>query len=122
MLATIKNFVLQYTHTKTKETKNMTSLFTPSMNARIKESAPMNYEKAKNLSQEFGGTVTPKGVVSKCKHLGVEYVGQVRKAANKKTGPTKAEVLEGIRASLSLSSREGDLTKAELLKVFENIS
>lgn len=122
MLATIKNFVLQYTLTKTKETKNMTSLFTPTMNARIKESAPMNYEKAKTLSREFGGTVTPKGIVSKCKHLGVEYVGQVRKAANKKTGPTKAEVLEGIRASLSLSSREGDLTKAELLKVFENIS
>ena len=100
----------------------MTSIYTPNMVARIQDEAPLNFEKAKLLSKEFGGTVTPKSVISKAKHLGVEYISQTRKVARRDTGPTKAAILAEIRQALSMPERDGDLTKSELLTVWGNLS
>jgi len=100
----------------------MTSIYTPNMVARIQDEAPLNFEKAKLLSKEFGGTVTPKSVISKAKHLGVEYISQTRKVARRDTGPSKAVILAEIRQALSMPEREGDLTKSELLTIWGNLS
>ena len=100
----------------------MTSIYTPNMVARIQDEAPLNFEKAKLLSKEFGGTVTPKSVISKAKHLGVEYISQTRKVARRDTGPSKAVILAEIRQALSMPERDGDLTKSELLTVWGNLS
>ena len=95
------------------------SNYTDAMIARIKASAPLNIEKARELAAEFG--LSHRSVISKAKHLDVEYTPAVRKAASKDTGPTKAETLASIRLALSLPEREGDLTKAELVRVAEHI-
>ena len=79
---------------------------------QIKAAAPLNIEKARELAAEFG--LSHRSVISKAKHLDVEYTPAVRKAASKPAGPTKAQTLAAIRANLSLPEREGDLTKAEL--------
>ena len=100
----------------------MTSIYTPTMVSRIQSEAPLNFEKAKLLSVEFGGTVTPKSVISKAKHLGVEYIPQTRKVASRDTGPTKAAILAEIRQALAMPEREGDLTKSELLTIWDNLS
>jgi hypothetical protein len=42
--------------------------------------------------------------------------------ASKRTGPTKADILTGIRSALALADREGDLTKDELVSVLEHIA
>tara|TARA_R100001129_G_scaffold77850_1_gene53045 strand:+ start:435 stop:812 length:378 start_codon:yes stop_codon:yes gene_type:complete len=95
------------------------SNYTDAMIARIKASAPLNIEKARELAAEFG--LSHRSVISKAKHLDVEYTPAVRKAASKDTGPTKAETLAAIRLALALPEREGDLTKAELVRVAEHI-
>ena len=100
----------------------MTSIYTDNMVSRLRAEAPLNFEKAKMLSQEFGGTVTPNSVVSKAKHLGLEYIAQTRKVASRDTGPTKAAVLAEIRQALAMPEREGDLTKSELLTIWGNLS
>tara|TARA_Y100000401_G_scaffold95992_1_gene82924 strand:- start:389 stop:718 length:330 start_codon:yes stop_codon:yes gene_type:complete len=95
------------------------SNYTDAMVARIKAAAPLNIEKARELAAEFG--LSHRSVISKAKHLDVEYTPAVRKAASKDTGPTKAETLAAIRLALALPDREGDLTKAELLRIAEHI-
>lgn len=100
----------------------MTSIYTDHMVSRLRAESPLNFEKAKMLSSEFGATVTPKSVISKAKHLGLEYIAQTRKAASRDTGPTKATVLAEIRQALAMPEREGDLTKSELLTIWGNLS
>ena len=90
------------------------SNYSPAMEARIIASAPLNLDKAKSLSAEFGA-VSYRSVISKAQSLGVPYEKQparVRKA--RADEPTKADYLRKIREALALPEREGDLTKAEL--------
>ena len=96
---------------RTKLETDIMSNYTPKMIERIRAAAPLNLEKARELAGEFG--LGHRSVISKAKHLGVEYISAVR-AASKPAGPTKAQTLAAIRANLSLPEREGDLTKAEL--------
>ena len=98
------------------------SNYTPEMIARIRAVAPLNLEKAKELSAEFGN-VTYRSVISKAQSIGVEYVklSPVKRSAKADT-PTKAEYLAAIRKALALTDRGGDLTKAELGRVLESIA
>ena len=98
------------------------SNYTPEMVARIRDAAPLNLAKAKDLAADFGN-VTYRSVISKAQSIGVEYVklSPVKRAAKADT-PTKAEYLAAIRKALALSDRSGDLTKAELSAVLESIA
>ena len=97
---------------RTKLETDIMSNYTTKMIEQIKAAAPLNIEKARELAAEFG--LSHRSVISKAKHLGVEYISAVRKAASKPAGPTKAQTLAALRANLSLPERAGDLTKAEL--------
>ena len=94
------------------------SNYTPAMVAAIEAAAPLNLDKAKALAADFG--LSHRSVISKAKSLEEEYVAQVRTAA-KRDSVTKNDILRGIREGLSLGDREGDLTKAELVAVLEQI-
>ena len=97
------------------------SNYTKAMEQRIREAAPLNLAKAKALAEEFA-SVSHRSVISKAQSLGVEYVKA--SPAARSTGPkapTKAEYLTAIRKGLALPTREGDLTKAELCVILENI-
>ena len=98
------------------------SNYTPEMVARIRDAAPLNLAKAKDLAADFGN-VTHRSVISKAQSLGVEYVKVAPVARKAKADtPTKAQYLAAIRKALALTDREGDLTKAELSAVLEHIA
>jgi len=97
------------------------SNYTPEMVARITAAAPLNLAKAKELAADFGN-VTYRSVISKAQSIGVEYVKLSPVKRVKNDTPTKAEYLAAIRKALALTTREGDLTKAELSAVLEHIA
>ena len=94
------------------------SNYTPAMVAKLQGAAPLNLETAKDLAAEFG--VSHRSVISKAKHLGLEYVKAAPKA--KAVGITKADLTDAIRKAIALPDRSGDLTKAELSVVLSNLS
>ena len=96
------------------------SNYTEQMIAKISAAQPLDLEKAKALASDFG--LSHRSVISKAKSLGFEYISQPKRVASKRTGPTKADILTGIRSALSLADREGDLTKDELVSVLEHIA
>ena len=96
------------------------SNYTPAMIAKLQAAAPLDLAKAKALASDFGN-VSHRSVISKAKHLGLEYVKASPKAKAAKQ-PTKAEMVAAIRAAVSLPDREGDLTKAELVSVLEHLA
>ena len=100
--------------------KDTMSNYTEQMIAKISAAQPLDLEKAKALASDFG--LSHRSVISKAKSLGLDYISQPKRVASKRTGPTKADVLTGIRSALSLADREGDLTKAELDSVLESIA
>ena len=95
------------------------SNYTPAMIAKPQAAAPLNLEIAKDLAADFG--VSHRSVISKAKHLGLEYVKASPKAKVAK-GITKAELTDAIRQAVALPDREGDLTKAELSAVLEHLA
>ena len=95
------------------------SNYTPAMIAKLQAAAPLNLEIAKDLAADFG--VSHRSVISKAKHLGLEYVKAAAKAKVAK-GITKAELTDAIRQAVALPDREGDLTKAELSAVLEHLA
>ena len=95
------------------------SNYTPAMIAKLQGAAPLNLEIAKDLAADFG--VSHRSVISKAKHLGLEYVKASPKARVAK-GITKAELTDAIRQAVGLADRSGDLTKAELDVVLSNLS
>ena len=97
------------------------SNYTPEMVARIRDAAPLNLAKAKDLAADFG-TVTYRSVISKAQSIGVEYVKLSPVKRVKQDTPTKAAYLAAIRKALALPDRDGDLTKAELTAVLEHIA
>ena len=95
------------------------SNYTPAMVAKLQAAAPLNLEIAKDLAADFG--FSHRSVISKAKHLGLEYVKASPKAKVAK-GITKAELTDAIRQAVALPDREGDLTKAELSAVLEHLA
>jgi len=94
------------------------SNYTPAMVAKLQAAAPLNLSVAKDLAADFG--VSHRSVISKAKHLGLEYVKASPKARVAK-GITKAELTDAIRQAVALPDRAGDLTKAELDVVLSNL-
>ena len=94
------------------------SNYTPAMVAKLQGAAPLNLETAKDLAAEFG--VSHRSVISKAKHLGLEYVKAAPKA--KAVGITKADLTDAIRKAIALPDRSGDLTKDELSAILSNLS
>ena len=94
------------------------SNYTPAMIAKLQGAAPLNLEIAKVLAAEFG--LSHRSVISKAKHLGLEYVKAAPKA--KAVGITKAELTDAIRKAVALPDRSGDLTKDELSIVLSNLA
>lgn len=95
------------------------SNYTPSMIAALEAAAPLTLEIAKDLAADFG--VSHRSVISKAKHLGLEYVKASPKAKVAK-GITKAELTDAIRQSVGLPDRAGDLTKAELDVILSSLA
>ena len=95
------------------------SNYTPSMIAALEAAAPLTLEIAKDLAADFG--VSHRSVISKAKHLGLEYVKASPKAKAAK-GITKAELTDAIRQAVALPDRSGDLTKAELDVILSNLA
>ena len=93
------------------------SNYTPAMVAKLQAAAPLNLETAKDLAADFG--VSHRAVISKAKHLGLEYVKAAPKA--KALGITKADLTDAIRKAIALPDRSGDLTKDELSAVLSNL-
>ena len=94
------------------------SNYTPAMIAKLQGAAPLNLEIAKDLAAEFG--LSHRSVISKAKHLGLEYVKAAPKA--KAVGITKAELTDAIRKAIALPDRSGDLTKDELSAILSNLA
>ena len=94
------------------------SNYTPAMIAKLQGAAPLNLEIAKDLASEFG--LSHRSVISKAKHLGLEYVKAAPKA--KAVGITKAELTDAIRKAVALPDRSGDLTKDELSAILSNLA
>ncbi len=94
------------------------SNYTPAMIAKLQGAAPLNLEIAKDLASEFG--LSHRSVISKAKHLGLEYVKAAPKA--KAVGITKAELTDAIRKAIALPDRSGDLTKDELSAILSNLA
>ena len=94
------------------------SNYTPAMIAKLQGAAPLNLEIAKDLASEFG--LSHRSVISKAKHLGLEYVKAAPKA--KAVGITKADLADAIRKAVALPDRSGDLTKDELSAILSNLA
>ena len=104
-----------------KGNKNMSN-YTETMVQKIRNAAPLNLAKAQELASDFGN-VTYRSVIAKAKSLDIEYIKAAPAAKSVKVrGPTKNDILSGIRSSLSLADREGDLTKDELVIIFEHLA
>ena len=98
------------------------SNYTPAMEQRIRDAAPLNLAKAKALAEEFA-SVSHRSVISKAQSMGVEYVKAAPAARSpRQAEPTKADILAEIRRAVALADREGDLTKAELSVVLSNLA
>jgi len=94
------------------------SAYTPAMVAQLNAQAPFSLAKAKAFAEQYP-TVTYRSVIAKVKSLGLEYEKLVPAPRKEPVdaGPTKVQILGGIREKLALASREGDLTKAELAAI-----
>ena len=103
----------------TKKEKPMSN-YTEKMVAELRAATPLNLEKAKAFASDWG--LSHRSIISKAKSLGLDYESQPKRVASKRVGPTKADLLDGIRKALTLPDREGDLTKAELESVLEHLA
>ena len=95
------------------------SVYTNAMVAELTAQAPFSLAKAKAFAEKYP-TVNYRSVIAKVKSLGLAYekLAPATKKVAEDTGPTKVEILSGIRAKLALAPREGELTKAELAAIF----
>ena len=104
---------------------NTMSKYTNPMIEAIRSAAPLNLSKAHTLANSdlfAKADVSYRSIIAKAKSLGVDYVKAVPAAkAPRDQEPTKAHYLAEIRRSLALPERLGDLTKAELVSVLENL-
>jgi len=97
--------------------------YTKEMVATLTAATPLTFEKAQEIASTDAfvrAGKSTRSVVAKAKSLGLDYTPKAKPAA-KAVGPTKADYLADIRSALALPDRAGDLTKAELVTVLENI-
>ena len=98
------------------------SNYTPAMIAKLQAAAPLNLAKAKDLAADFG--LSHRSVISKAKHLGLDYV--VTAKAAKTIRSSKADTVDAIAKAISVSPSDLDglaLAKASALNnLLMNIS
>lgn len=87
--------------------------------AILRENAPLNYEKAKELAGSFG--VPIKSIIAKALSLGIEYQKKPVARSTKPQGPTKAALVSEIRQTLNMANRTGDFTKQEIASILNAI-
>ena len=75
------------------------SNYTPAMIAKIQEAAPLDLAKAKALASDFGN-VSHRSVISKAKHLGLDYVPATKAA--KTLRASKADIVSAIAKGLDM--------------------
>ena len=75
------------------------SNYTPAMIAQIQAAAPLDLTKAKALAADFGN-VSHRSVISKAKHLGLDYV--VANKAAKKIRATRADTVAAIAKAVDM--------------------
>ena len=101
------------------------SKYTNPMIEAIRSASPLDLSKAHTLANSdlfAKADVSYRSIIAKAKSLGVDYVKAAPAAkAPRDQEPTKAHYLAEIRRSLALPERSGDLTKAELVSVLENL-
>jgi len=104
---------------------NAMSKYTNPMIEAIRTAAPLDLSKAHALANSdlfAKADVSYRSIIAKAKSLGVDYVKAAPAAkAPRDQEPTKAHYLAEIRKALALPERSGDLTKAELVSVLENL-
>jgi hypothetical protein len=87
----------------------------------LASASPLTFEKAQEIADQLGKT--QRSVIAKAKSMGLAYIPKAKPVkASRDMGPTKADTLSAIRLALALPERDGDLTKAELSAVLENIA
>ena len=98
------------------------SNYTPAMIAKLQAAAPLNLAKAKDLAADFG--LSHRSVISKAKHLGLDYV--VAPKAAKKIRGSKADTVDAIAKAINVDADALDglaLAKASALNnLLMNIS
>tara|TARA_R100001460_G_scaffold19506_3_gene40605 strand:- start:361 stop:660 length:300 start_codon:yes stop_codon:yes gene_type:complete len=90
------------------------SNYTPAMIAKLQAAAPLNLAKAKDLAADFG--LSHRSVISKAKHLGVDYVATAK--PTKKVRGSKADTVNAIAKALDVDADSLDglaLAKASAL-------
>ena len=75
------------------------SNYTPAMVAKLQAAAPLNLAKAKDLAADFG--LSHRSVISKAKHLGLDYV--VTAKATKQIRSSKADIVAAIAKAVDCS-------------------
>ena len=81
------------------------SNYTPAMIAKLQAAAPLDLAKAKALASDFGN-VSHRSVISKAKHLGLDYV--VTAKAAKKIRSSKADTVDAIAKAISVDPADLD--------------
>ena len=81
------------------------SNYTPAMIAKLQAAAPLDLAKAKALASDFGN-VSHRSVISKAKHLGLDYV--VAPKAAKQIRSSKADTVAAIAKAVNLSADDLD--------------
>ena len=71
------------------------SNYTPAMIAKLQAAAPLNLAKAKDLAADFG--LSHRSVISKAKHLGLDYV-----VAPKSIKISRSDLVEAIAKGLDM--------------------
>ena len=71
------------------------SNYTPAMIAKLQAAAPLNLAKAKDLATDFG--LSHRSVISKAKHLGLDYV-----VAPKSIKISRSDLVEAIAKGLDM--------------------
>ena len=80
------------------------SNYTPAMIAKLQAAAPLNLAKAKDLAADFG--LSHRSVISKAKHLGLDYI--VAPKAAKKIRSSKADTVNAIAKAIAVDPADLD--------------
>ena len=80
------------------------SNYTPAMVAKLQAAAPLNLAKAKDLAADFG--LSHRSVISKAKHLGLDY--DVAPKAAKKIRASKADTVDAIAKAIAVDPADLD--------------
>lgn len=90
------------------------SNYTPAMIAKLQAAAPLNLAVAKDLAADFG--LSHRSVISKAKHLGLDYVAAPKAA--KRIRSSKADTVDAIAKAINVDADALDglaLAKASAL-------